>query len=234
MKKIIISGGQGSLAKKIVFYNKNYKIFSLNKHIMDITKYISILKKIKSIKPSYFIHAAALSSPMSQHEITPIKSININIIGTCNVVKACKITNTKLIYISTNFVYPGIKGNYKETDDLNPINSYAWSKLGGECAVRLYKNSLILRACMTKKPFPHIYAYTNYKTNFLNNDDVAKLVLKLINKKGIINLGGVVQSPYQYALNENKNIKKKAFPKSQLKNLGLNTSLNISKLKKLL
>ena len=49
MKKIIISGGQGSLAKKIVFNNKNYNIFALNKHLMDITKYTSILKKIKSI-----------------------------------------------------------------------------------------------------------------------------------------------------------------------------------------
>jgi dTDP-4-dehydrorhamnose reductase len=234
MKKIIISGGQGSLAKKIIFNNKNYNIFALNKHLMDITKYTSILKKIKSIKPDYFIHAAALSSPMKQHEVNPIKSIDINIIGTCNVVKACKVTNTKLIYISTNFVYAGTKGNYKETDDLNPINLYAWSKLGGECAVRFYKNSLILRTCMTKKPFPHVYAYTDYITNFLNNDEIAKLILKLINKKGIINLGGIVQTPYQYALKENKNIKKKKFPKSQIKNLGLNTSLNISRLKKLL
>ena len=59
------------------------------------------------------------------------------------------LKNIKLIYFSTNYVYPGSKGNYKETDSLLPVNNYAWSKLGGEASVQLYKNSLILRVCMT-------------------------------------------------------------------------------------
>ena len=37
--------------------------------------------------------------------------------------------------------------NYK--DALKPWNNYSWSKLGGECAVQMYKNSLIIRLCMT-------------------------------------------------------------------------------------
>ena len=80
---------------------------------------------------------------MNIHEKNIIKSMNSNIIGTANVVKCCKKNNIKLIYFSTNYVYPGIKGNYSETDNLKPINNYAWSKLGGEASVHLYKNSLI-------------------------------------------------------------------------------------------
>ena len=58
--------------------------------------------------------------------------LSLNIIGTSNIVRACKIFNIKLIYFSTSYVYPGIKGGYKETDALLPSNNYAWSKLGGE------------------------------------------------------------------------------------------------------
>ena len=59
------------------------------------------------------------------------------------------------------------KGNYNEEDALKPWNNYSWSKLGGECAVQMYKNSLILRITMTEKPFAYKRAYTNLKTNFL-------------------------------------------------------------------
>ena len=65
----------------------------------------------------------------------------------------------KLIYFSTNYVYPGTKGNYKEIDPVNPINKYALSKLGGESAVRMYDNSLILRIIMCEKPFTHKSAF---------------------------------------------------------------------------
>ena len=75
----------------------------------------------------------------------------------------------KLIYFSTNYVYPGKKGNYRETDPLLPINSYAWSKLGGECSVKLYKNSLIVRLCMCEKPFIHKAAFDDFLTNFINS-----------------------------------------------------------------
>ena len=65
---------------------------------------------------------------------------------------ACSEFNIKLIYFSTSYIYPGVRGNYKETDPLLPSNNYGWSKLGGECAVHMYKNSLILRVSMTEKP----------------------------------------------------------------------------------
>ena len=112
----------------------------------------------------------------------------MNIIGTANVTRSCSLLKIKLIYFSTNYVYPGKTGNYKENDSLKPFNNYAWSKLGGECSVRLYKNSLILRVCMTEKPFVHKKAFANVKTSFMYHDEVAKIIFKLLNKKGIINI----------------------------------------------
>ena len=98
---------------------------------------------------------------MKIHEKNISKSIDLNIVGTANITKVCKKNNIKLIYFSTGYVYEGTKGNYSEDDPVKPFNNYAISKLGGECAVAMYKNSLILRITMTEKPFLHKKAYSN-------------------------------------------------------------------------
>ena len=61
---------------------------------------------------------------------------------------------------------------------------------------------------MTEKPFVHKKAYANVKLNFMFQEDAAKLLLRIINKKGIINLGGQSQTVYNFAKKYNKNIKK--------------------------
>ena len=145
---------------------------------------------------------------MNIHEKNISKSIQTNIIGTCNLVQELDKRKIKLIYFSTSYIYPGIKGSYKETDSLLPWNNYGWSKLGGECAVQMYKNSLIIRTSMTEKPFLHESAYANVKSNFIFHEDFVKYFLKIINKRGIYNLGGKTQTIYQFAKRYNKNVKK--------------------------
>ena len=233
MKKILISGGEGKFAQSILKNNKKYKIFTPNKKKMNILNLKSILNYIKKTKANYLIHSAALTSPMKQHKKKIIESINTNIIGTANIVNACYLSKIKLIYISTNFVYPGIKGNYKEEDSLLPVNAYGWSKLGGECAVRLYNKSLILRICMIDDKYPHKKAYENYITSFLNKTNAARIVLKIIDKIGIYNIGGKVQSAYKYAKRSNGKIKKAFINKKKILEIGRNTSINTNKLKKL-
>tara|TARA_B100001121_G_C18274583_1_gene427817 strand:- start:55 stop:576 length:522 start_codon:yes stop_codon:yes gene_type:complete len=171
---------------------------------------------------------------MKIHNENIEKSIDLNIIGTANVTKVCSDLNIKLIYFSTNYVYPGIKGNYSEIDPLLPVNNYAWSKLGGECSVQLYKNSLILRVCMTEKPFVHKKAFTNVKTSFMYHEDVAEILFKILNKKGIINIGGNSQYIFDFAKKENKGIKKIYLKKNNNTGMPFNSSLNIKKLKKIL
>ena len=138
----------------------------------------------------------------------------------------------KLIYFSTSYVYPGTKGNYKENNPLLPVNNYAWSKLGGECAVQMYKNSLILRVCMTEKPFVHKSAFADVLTNFIYHKDLVKIFLKLINKKGILNIGGPTQTIYKFAKKEKSNIKKIYAKKIRGLNFPINPSMNLNKLKK--
>ena len=231
MTKILITGGNSRFAKvlKKKFFSKN--IFYTNRKELDILDIHSIEKKIKKIKPKIFIHIAGLSRPMQVHDEEINKSIDLNIIGTCNVVKICKKYNVKLVYFSTNYVYPGIKGNYLESDPLLPINNYAWSKLGGECAVQMYKNSLILRLCITEKPFIHKYAFKDSLTSFMFVEDFVKNFKKIIHQKGILNVGGEKASIYQFAKKSGANV----IPVSSKNNKGFpkDSSMNINKFKKL-
>ena len=189
-------------------------------------------KYIRKIKPKYIIHCAGLSRPMDLHVKDISKSINLNIIGTANVVNVCNEFNIKLIYFSTGYVYEGKKGNYSEKDPVLPINNYAWSKLGGECAVTMYKNSLILRVTMTEKPFPHKKAYSNLRSNFMYHEDLIKILPKIINQKGIINVGGKSQSVFEFAKKNNRKvIKIRANTKIKLP---LNQTMSLLKLKKIL
>ena len=186
--------------------------------MLNIEKPETIKKYIKKIKPDYFIHCAALSRPMNIHDKNIERSITTNIIGTSNIVKICSKEKIKLIYFSTNYVYPGIKGDYKESDPILPINKYAISKFGGECAVQLYDNSLILRICMTEKPFIHKKAFNDVETNFMYHHEFAKHLLKLIDYKGIINVGGPKKIIYNFA----KETKKMLFQNPQKKLLANN------------
>ena len=170
---------------------------------------------------------------MKIHDNNISKSIDLNIIGTANIVKVCSKLKIKLIYFSTNYVYQGNKGNYKETDPVLPINNYAWSKLGGEAAVQMYKNSLILRVCMTEEPFIHKTAFSDIETNFIFHRDVADILFKILDYKGIINVGGKIQSPYNFGKKCNKNLKK-TLVKNKLKNFPLKPSMNVSKLEKII
>tara|TARA_B100001121_G_scaffold253309_1_gene230043 strand:- start:8 stop:712 length:705 start_codon:yes stop_codon:yes gene_type:complete len=229
-KKIIITGGKGRFAKTLKKNNKNLNLFFPDKKELNILNIGSIEKYLKKIKPKYVLHAAGLSRPMNIHDKNISKSIDLNIIGTANVVKICEKYKIKLIYFSTSYIYPGKKGNYKEHDPILPINSYAWSKLGGECSVRLYKNSLILRLCMCEKPFIHNFAFSDIKANFMFHEDVVKIIPKLLNKKGILNIGGKIQTIYNFAKKSNPKVKKK----SGKKIFPPNPSMNISILKKII
>ena len=57
---------------------------------------------------------------------------------------------------------------------------------------------------MTEKPFVHKKAYANVKSNFIFQEDAAKIIFKLLNKKGIINAGGPAQSVYNFVKKNNK------------------------------
>jgi dTDP-4-dehydrorhamnose reductase len=227
--KILVTGGDGRFAKILKDKNKKLNLVFCSKKQLDILSIKSIKKNFVKQKPKIIFHCAGLSRPMDIHEKNIIKSIDLNIIGTANLVKVCKLYKIKLIYFSTGYVYEGKKGNYKETDAVKPFNNYGLSKLGGECAVAMYKKSLILRITMMEKPFTHSAAFTNLKSNFMFHEDLVEILPKIINQTGIINIGGKSQSVFNFVKKYNKLVKKTKLNKDS--KLPLNQTMNLSKLK---
>jgi len=228
--KIVVTGGSGRFGSILQKKYKSDKLLYPSKEQLNILSTESVEKYLKKTNPKILIHLAGLSRPMRIHDNNISKSINLNIIGTANIVKVCSKLRIKLIYFSTNYVYQGKKGNYKETDPVLPVNNYAWSKLGGESSVQMYKNSLILRVCMTEEPFIHKKAFSNVKTNFIFHKEVANILFKVLNLKGVLNIGGKTQSPFNFGKIYNKNLNKIL----AIKNFPVNPSMNISKLKKVI
>ena len=138
MKRLFITGGSGLLGSRFskftdeyevtTTYNKNPKEHSVK---LDITDEKDVLNKIKSLSPDLVVHPAALTN-VDYCEDHKEEAYKINAQGTLNMVKACEKIDSKLIYVSTDFVFDGTEGSYKETDKTNPISYYGLSKLKGE------------------------------------------------------------------------------------------------------
>lgn len=207
--RILVTGGSGLLGTQLKKILPNAEFPTSSQ--FDIT---DINKMEQYLKGKYFnklIHCAAATSPPKIDQ-DPIKGLEINIVGTANIVKICKKNNIKLIYISTDYVYDGTKygGKYSEKDPVNPVNKYSWSKLGGECAVRLYDNHLIIRTTFGPTEFPYPKAFCDQYTSREAVSVIAWKIYKTIctDVTGIINIGGDRKTVLEYAnsLDKTKNI----------------------------
>lgn len=149
--------------------------------------------------PDVVIHLAAATKP-SLHEYYPVTGIYNNIMGTANVAQSCYKLGIRMVYTSTDYNYVG-PGPHKEEEPQLPPYNFGWSKLGGECAVAMIPNSLILRLSFGSSPYPWDKVYEGQTTSKLYVDQMAPLVLAAAKSKatGVMNLGGEPRTLEEYA-----------------------------------
>src|SRR5437763_5036569 len=161
-KAVIFTGGTGLLGSE---FKKIAPEFLYPGSVdFDVTNYPQMEQYAATHGCDQVVHAAAFTSPPLVDK-DPVKAVEVNIVGTANVVKLCFKYGARLIYICTDYVFQGDKGGYVETDAVHPVNKYAWSKLGGECAVRLYDKSLIIRTTFGPNAFPFPKAFLDQWTS---------------------------------------------------------------------
>jgi dTDP-4-dehydrorhamnose reductase len=113
---------------------------------MDITDFNGVEKLINQLKPHAIIHCAAITD-VDLCERNRDLALKVNYEATKIIAKASEKIDAHMIYISTDYVFDGLKGMYREEDKPNPINTYGLTKLLGETAVMENCNrSLIARA----------------------------------------------------------------------------------------
>lgn len=146
------------------------------------------------------MHGAAFTSP-PRIDRDPMRAIDVNIVGTANVVKFCQTRKARLVYVSTDYVFRGDRGCYAEEDALHPVNGYAWSKLGGECAVRLYGRGLIVRTSFSPEVFPFDKAFVDQWTSRESVTAVADKIVRLlrIDATGVVHVGGARRTVREFA-----------------------------------
>jgi len=239
LRRILIIGANGFLGTNIIqFRDQNKNVFhdslfiaadlqntNIEKVIpfyyIDITKHNDSFKKIVEISPDIIILTAAMTN-VDQNEIDKDVATKINTEGPKNVLKACEKICSKLIFMSTDFVFDGKKqGYYTEEDIPNPLNHYATTKYNAELAI--INSNVEYTICRTAV----LYGWNPQKLNFItwvleklqkneklkivtnqiNNPtyvkNLAEIILKLIEKdaKGIYHtVGDGPLSRYEIAL----------------------------------
>ncbi len=154
MKSILVIGSNGLLGQSLInrLTNSDYNLFALargfnrnekfksNKYFsVDITDKKSLLFTINKVKPDFIINAAAVTN-VDYCETYQKECYAINVEAVKTIILGAQQNRSHLVHISTDFVFDGIKGNYKEDDEVNPLNYYGQSKLKSE---QLFENASI-------------------------------------------------------------------------------------------
>jgi dTDP-4-dehydrorhamnose reductase len=189
---------------------------------MDITDFNGVEKLINQLKPHTIIHCAAITD-VDLCERNRDLAVKVNYEATKVIAKASEKIDAHMIYISTDYVFDGLKGMYREEDKPNPINTYGLTKLLGETAVMENCNrSLIARASVIygSKPAAGKVNFTLWilgklksgervkvlKDQYVSptlNTNLALMILNALemNLTGIIHMSGATRvSRYEFAI----------------------------------
>jgi dTDP-4-dehydrorhamnose reductase len=146
MKKILLTGSNGFFASRFYTYYKNkYDILPLGHKDLDIRDESKSLEIIRNFSPDYVIHTAAIAET-GLCEKNPELSYDINVRGSINIAKACNLTKSKLIYLSSEQVFNGNveSGPYNENCIPSPNTIYGEHKLKAEDQIKELIDELVI------------------------------------------------------------------------------------------
>ena len=149
--KILLTGANGLLGRHLVkkLAEKGYEVIATAKgeskinsisndkvkfFSLDITDGAAVNKLMDEVRPDVLLHTAAMTQ-VDECELNKIDCWNTNVTATRFLIDSAKETKSRIIFISTDFVFDGLHGPYKEEDEPNPVNYYGSTKLAAEKAV---------------------------------------------------------------------------------------------------
>jgi dTDP-4-dehydrorhamnose reductase len=187
--RLLITGASGLYGSKLaeLATARNYEVYSgyrrdqpaygaLTK--FDVSDKNQVEKAFKKVNPEVVVHAATLTD-VDKCETNRALAWKINVEGTRHVAEAAKTSQAFLIYISTDYVFNGEKGNYKETDPPDPINYYGFTKMKAEEVVGSMLNAYcIARASVIygSTPAAGKVNFALWVLNKLKKNEQAKIV----------------------------------------------------------
>lgn len=136
--KILITGAKGMLAKEVIEkFQKENELILTDVEDLDITNEQAVIDYVANTKPDYIINCAAFTAVDKAEECQELAE-KINGDGPTNLAKAAKQAKSKLVHISTDYVFGGeldLTKDYKEDDEKKPVTVYGITKLHGEYGI---------------------------------------------------------------------------------------------------
>lgn len=162
---ILITGGNGQLGSELRHLLDENKVeyISTDAKELDITDGEKTLQFIMKLKPAIIYHCAAYTAVDKAEDEGKELDERINVMGTENVAKAAKAVDATMIYISTDYVFDGLKKGheYRVDDKTNPLNEYGRTKLLGENAVKnVLEKYYIIRTSWVFGQYGHNFVFT--------------------------------------------------------------------------
>lgn len=136
--RILVTGASGQLGYDVEreLERRGIEHLGTSSRELDITDREAVERLMAAYRPDAAIHCAAYTK-VDLAEDEPERCWAVNADGTRNMAAACRKTGAKLLYISTDYVFPGTGEQFRRTDDpVSPVNTYGRSKLAGELAVQ--------------------------------------------------------------------------------------------------
>lgn len=205
MSKTVIFGGSGCLGINIL---KKLECVAPTHREIDITDYMELANSPILNDTTTIIHSAGFIDTLGC-EKNPQKCLDVNVIGTYNLVKLCRARSIKLIYISSEYVFDGLSAKYFAHSRVCPKNVYGLAKASSEFIVRTLKNYLIIRAPFIRtEKFVYENAFIDQFTTRQYVDKAAQDIVECINKDmtGIQHITGYYQSVYDLAKQTNRDV----------------------------
>lgn len=225
--QILLTGGSGLLGTELLKLDSD--LLAPSHEELDITDASAVADYVAAHSPDIILHAAAMTSNR-EVEANPEAARRVNVDGTANLVQACDRTRIRFVFLSTDYVYKGIRGRYSESDEVAPYNLYASLKLASEEAVRRVPNHLIIRASFGASEFAYPDAFSDKWSSKEYVDVIAPKILDATRSPltGILNMGGERRSMYEYAFERNPGVNKIERQDSAHKS-PVDTSLNLDR-----
>lgn len=162
MSRILLTGGSGRLGTAL--RGLMPQLIAPLRAELDITDAESVRGALEHYQPDVLVHAAAYTD-VAGAEKEKALCWRVNVEGTRNIVRAALNRPLHLVHISTDYVFWGDVGGYKEDDPVGPVrNYYALSKLAAEETVQVLPKYLILRTSFRPSPFPYPVAFDDMYT----------------------------------------------------------------------
>ena len=208
MSKILVTGGNGNLGKEI---RKLISADFIDIEDVDITVKRDIQKFLTEKNYEIIFHLAA-STNLNKCERDHEFAFDVNVKATEYIAEVCKERDIYLIYPSTDYVFDGEKGLYKEYDAPNPVNYYSLTKLLSEYVVGCVPKHLVTRGTMKERgKWRHPVAPSDMYESLLHHDEYAEFMVKLVerNATGTFHIGKGRFSVYEWASKFDPDVKPK-------------------------